>query len=108
MSLLIGHVESSYTDDPTVEPEASWKGYVYAAAMLTVLVSSTLLNQYQAHLMYVIGMNIKTTVTASVYKKALKLSGSAKKETTVGEIVNLMSVDVQRFMDLVPYLNMLL
>jgi hypothetical protein len=26
----------------------------------------------------------------------------------VGEIVNLMSVDVQRFMDLVPYLNMLL
>jgi hypothetical protein len=33
--------------------------------------------------------------------------GAARKESTVGEIVNLMSVDVQRFMDLLPYLNML-
>ena len=29
------------------------------------------------------------------------------KESTVGEVTNLMSVDVQRFMDLVPYLNMI-
>ena len=35
------------------------------------------------------------------------ISGAARKESTVGEIVNLMSVDVQRFMDLLPYLNML-
>ena len=35
------------------------------------------------------------------------MSGAARKESTVGEIVNLMSVDVQRFMDLLPYLNML-
>ena len=28
-------------------------------------------------------------------------------ESTVGEIVNLMSVDVQRIMDLVPFVNML-
>ena len=34
-------------------------------------------------------------------------TGAARKESTVGEIVNLMSVDVQRFMDLLPYLNML-
>ena len=43
-----------------------------------------------------------------MYRKALRLSGTAKKERTVGEIVNLMSVDVQRFMDLVPYLTMLM
>lgn len=35
------------------------------------------------------------------------MTGAARKESTVGEIVNLMSVDVQRFMDLLPYLNML-
>ena len=35
------------------------------------------------------------------------MSVASKKESTVGEVTNLMSVDVQRFMDLVPYLNMI-
>lgn len=35
------------------------------------------------------------------------MSNSARKESTVGEIVNLMSVDAQRFMDLTAYLNMI-
>ena len=40
--------------------------------------------------------------------KSLKMSVASKKESTVGEVTNLMSVDVQRFMDLVPYLNMIM
>jgi len=39
--------------------------------------------------------------------QALRLSNASRKESTVGEIVNLMSVDAQRFMDLTAYLNML-
>lgn len=39
--------------------------------------------------------------------QALRISSSARKESTVGEIVNLMSVDAQRFMDLTSYINML-
>ena len=39
--------------------------------------------------------------------QALRLSNSARKERTVGEIVNLMSVDAQRFMDLMSYLHMI-
>lgn len=35
------------------------------------------------------------------------MSNTARKESTVGEIVNLMAVDAQRFMDLVTYLNMI-
>jgi ATP-binding cassette subfamily C (CFTR/MRP) protein 1 len=35
------------------------------------------------------------------------MSNTARKESTVGEIVNLMSVDAQRFMDLTAYLNMI-
>lgn len=35
------------------------------------------------------------------------MSNSSRKESTVGEIVNLMSVDAQRFMDLTAYLNMI-
>jgi ATP-binding cassette subfamily C (CFTR/MRP) protein 1 len=35
------------------------------------------------------------------------MSNTARKESTVGEIVNLMSVDAQRFVDLTAYLNMI-
>ena len=39
--------------------------------------------------------------------QALLLSNSARQSSTVGEIVNLMSVDAQRFQELTTYLNML-
>ena len=37
----------------------------------------------------------------------LKLSNAARRTSTVGEIVNLMSVDAQRFNDMMTYINML-
>lgn len=39
--------------------------------------------------------------------QAMKISSSAKKKSTIGEIVNLMSVDAQRFMDITTYINMI-
>lgn len=39
--------------------------------------------------------------------QTLKLSNSARKTSTVGEITNLMSVDAQRFMDLTTYFHMI-
>ncbi len=53
-----------------------------------------------------VAMNVRTALVSVVYRKALRMSSSARKESTVGEIVNLMSVDVQRFMDLLPYVNL--
>ena len=38
--------------------------------------------------------------------QALRLSSSAKRDYTLGEIVNLMAVDVQRMMDVVLYVNL--
>ena len=35
------------------------------------------------------------------------LTNSARKKSTVGEIVNLMSVDAQRFMDLMTFLHII-
>ena len=48
-------------------------------------------------------------IVALVYTdiQALRLSNSARRQKTVGEIVNLMSVDAQRFMDLMSYLHMI-
>jgi len=103
MNLMIDYVESYALGDD----DYSWKGYFYAAAMLvTMCVQTLILSQYFER-MFLVGMNLRTAVISVIYRKSLRMSSSAKRESTVGEIVNLMSVDVQRFMDLLPYINMI-
>lgn len=43
----------------------------------------------------------------AVHLQALVITNSVKRESTVGEMVNLMSVDAQRFMDVSPFINLL-
>lgn len=52
-------------------------------------------------------MRIRTVLTSAIYRKALRMSNSARKESTVGEIVNLMSVDTQNIIELMPFINMI-
>ncbi|XP_055876897.1 multidrug resistance-associated protein 1-like isoform X3 [Biomphalaria glabrata] len=89
----------------TSSDEYMWRGFFYASMLLLVaLVQSILLHQY-FHATFLLGMRIRSTIIAVIYRKTLKLSSSAKRSSTVGEIVNLMSVDAQRFMDLTTYLH---
>ncbi|CAG7831109.1 unnamed protein product [Allacma fusca] len=98
LNLLISFVQSG---------EESWKGFLYAGILFaTSCVQTLFLSQY-FHRMFLVGMRIRTTLVSAIYRKALLISNSARKESTVGEIVNLMSVDAQRFMDLTAYLNMI-
>ncbi|XP_044275918.1 ATP-binding cassette sub-family C member 3 isoform X4 [Varanus komodoensis] len=52
-------------------------------------------------------MRLRTGIVGMIYRKSLVITNTAKRSSTVGEIVNLMSVDAQRFMDLTTFLNML-
>ena len=52
-------------------------------------------------------MRIRTCLISAVYRKSLVLSSCAKKDSTAGEIVNLMAVDSQRFIDLLPFVSFL-
>ncbi|XP_051945452.1 canalicular multispecific organic anion transporter 1 isoform X2 [Xyrauchen texanus] len=56
---------------------------------------------------FVLGMKVRTAIMAAVYKKALVVSNGSKKESTVGEIVNLMSADAQRFNDVTNFIHLL-
>ena len=105
MKLMINFVESY--SDPSRPDEETWKGYFYAVVLfLTMTLQSLMTSQYFER-MFVIGVKVRTALVAALYKKSLRISSAAKKESTVGEIVNLMSVDVQKFMDLLPYVNVL-
>jgi hypothetical protein len=60
--------------------------------LLAAIVQTIFLHQY-FHICILIGMRLKSAIITAVYKKALRLSSSARQGSTVGEIVNLMSVD---------------
>lgn len=111
-----------------------WRGYFYASLLLVINVIQTLLLSQYFHRMFKIGIRIRTALIAVIYKKvcwllplcfswsrqlwliwyllfqffpqSLTISSGARRDFTMGEIVNLMSVDAQRFTDLMAYINM--
>ncbi|XP_077172136.1 multidrug resistance-associated protein 1-like isoform X2 [Paroedura picta] len=85
----------------------NWHGYFYTALLFLCSGLQTLVLHQYFHICFVTGMRLKTAVIGAVYRKALVITNSARKTSTVGEIVNLMSVDAQRFMDLATYINMI-
>ncbi|XP_069503216.1 multidrug resistance-associated protein 1 isoform X2 [Ambystoma mexicanum] len=84
-----------------------WQGYFYTVLLFVSAGIQTLILHQYFHICFVTGMRIKTAVIGAVYRKALVITNSARKTSTIGEIVNLMSVDAQRFMDLATYINMI-
>ena len=87
--------------------EPAWRGYLYAGLLFGIASTQTLFLAQYFHRMFLVGLRIRTALISAIFRKALVMSNSARKESTVGEIVNLMAVDAQRFMDLVTYLNMI-
>ncbi|KAM6155275.1 multidrug resistance-associated protein 1 isoform 1-T1 [Rhynchocyon petersi] len=99
LKLLINFVNDQKAPD--------WQGYFYTALLFVSACIQTLVLHQYFHICFVSGMRVKTAVIGAVYRKALVITNAARKSSTVGEIVNLMSVDAQRFMDLATYLNMI-
>uniref|UniRef100_A0A8C0VM35 ABC-type glutathione-S-conjugate transporter n=1 Tax=Cyanistes caeruleus TaxID=156563 RepID=A0A8C0VM35_CYACU len=87
------------------EDSFAWQGYLYAILLfLTSLVQSLCLQQHFS-LCFQLGINVRASLIAAIYKKSLTMSGATRKESTVGETVNLMSADAQRFMDLANFIH---
>nr|XP_046270771.1 multidrug resistance-associated protein 1 [Scatophagus argus] len=85
----------------------SWQGYFYTALLFICTTVQSLILQKYFHVCFVSGMRLRTAIIGAVYRKAVVISSAARRTSTVGEIVNLMSVDAQRFMDLITYINMI-
>ncbi|XP_071120825.1 multidrug resistance-associated protein 1-like isoform X2 [Mytilus edulis] len=92
------------TETDSSEFSQTWKGYMLAAAFfVTILIQSIACHQ-QFYWGMTLGIRVKAALMAAVYRKALTLTSGARKESTVGEIVNLMSIDTQHVQDNINYL----
>lgn len=101
LRILIKFV-SDYTSTP--EPQLPLvRGVMLSIAMFVVsVVQTSILHQYFLNA-FDTGMHIKSGMTSVIYQKALVLSSEASASSSTGDIVNLMSVDVQRLQDLTQW-----
>ncbi|KAK6164406.1 hypothetical protein DH2020_001270 [Rehmannia glutinosa] len=91
-----------YLDGKETSPH---EGYVLAGIFFTAKLVETLTTRQWYLGVDILGMHVRSALTAMVYRKGLRLSSSARKNHTSGEIVNYMAVDVQRVGDYSWYLH---
>ncbi|KAF6018307.1 hypothetical protein EB796_023393 [Bugula neritina] len=91
-NILIKYIESQ----TSACPDPLWKGLLYCGLLLI----SVIVNPLIYNLMFLTNLKaklrIRSSLTSSIYRKALTMSGEAREDTATGEIVNLMSVDTCR------------
>ena len=81
------------------------EGYILAGIFFSAKLVETLTTRQWYLGVDILGMHVRSALTAMVYRKGLRLSSSAKQSHTSGEIVNYMAVDVQRVGDYSWYLH---
>ncbi|KAK9461507.1 P-loop containing nucleoside triphosphate hydrolase protein [Lipomyces oligophaga] len=89
---------NSYTDSDFPEPFTA--GVIIAVSMFLVSLLQTAFQHQHFQRTMTVGMQVKSALVSSIYRKAVVLSGEAKSEKSTGDIVNLMSVDAQRLQDI--------
>ncbi|XP_051002569.1 ATP-binding cassette sub-family C member 2 [Acomys russatus] len=89
------------------DPDAYvWLGYIFAILLFVAALLQSFCLQNYFQFCFVLGVNVRTTIMASIYKKALTLSNLTRRQYTIGETVNLMSVDTQKLMDVTNYIHL--
>ncbi|XP_055398820.1 ATP-binding cassette sub-family C member 4-like isoform X2 [Bubalus kerabau] len=100
---MVSYVEIYDPNDSAALHEA----YGYTAGLSAcVLVWAVLHHLYSYHIQRV-GMRLRVAVCHMIYRKGLRLSSSAMGKTTTGQIVNLLSNDVNRFDQVTMFLHYL-
>lgn len=99
LKTMISHIQERTAN--TEHENDQWKGYFLGGLLLITTIFQSILRGQYLEKMFCLAMNVRTSVISTIYKKSLVISSSARKESTTGEIVNLMAIDAQRFMVIV-------
>ncbi|XP_012731319.2 multidrug resistance-associated protein 4 [Fundulus heteroclitus] len=105
--LLLGKIIEFFENYRQEDTASLYMAYGYAAAMSVSTFGLTILQHLYYYQVIRIGMRIRVAMCHMIYKKALRLSSEAMGQTTTGQIVNLLSNDVNRFDEIILNLHYL-
>lgn len=76
--------------------EPVWKGYVYSVLIFIVYVISSMMIRWGDYIFVNLGLKIKALLIAAIIRKSLRINGTQLGKYTVGELVNMLSVDADK------------
>ncbi|KAL7054622.1 hypothetical protein AAHC03_025969 [Spirometra sp. Aus1] len=83
----------------------NWYGYVLASGFFVgTFISSFLFNQ-GFYVGFSAALSAKSALMAAIYRKTLKLSSEARGDYTAGQIINFLTVDVDRLLEVLTYIH---
>ncbi|KAI4538922.1 hypothetical protein MG293_011189 [Ovis ammon polii] len=100
---MVSYVENYDPSDSAALQEA----YGYAAGLSACVLMWAVLHHLYFYHMQRVGMRLRVAMCHMIYRKALRLSSSAMRKTTTGQVINLMSNDVNRFDQVTMFLHYL-
>ncbi|KAJ1514976.1 Multidrug resistance-associated protein 1 [Coelomomyces lativittatus] len=111
LKLLLDYLNTLYeaSSNPSVTSKPSiGTGVGYVFAMLGLQLTSTLANAQFFTMCMKLGMQVRSGLVTTLYRKALRLSLKARTQTYhPGKIINIISTDTVRLDFVTPYLHML-
>lgn len=96
LNSLLGFIQS-YTSPNEADHKPVALGIILAFGMFFTSLLVTFLNGQLQATSTNLGLEVRTALMSMIYRKALRLSNSARQKSTAGEITNHMSVDAERW-----------
>ncbi|XP_062568069.1 multidrug resistance-associated protein 1-like [Saccostrea cucullata] len=95
LKLMIDFLENKHTN----QAWPLWNGWGLAILFFIGGSAQALFFTRSAFLMMTLGLKMRVALVGLIYQKSLRMNNAAKSHYTIGDIVNLMSVDCQRIQD---------
>ncbi|GIY22075.1 multidrug resistance-associated protein 1 [Caerostris extrusa] len=102
---LLPPIILEYLIDFIGNDEPEWHGYIYALMLFLTACFTTLTSIHNLNFLIIASILPRSGLSASIYRKVLRLSSSSRRCYTVGELCNLVSVDAQRIFELIWSVN---
>uniref|UniRef100_A0A0X3Q2S8 ABC-type glutathione-S-conjugate transporter n=2 Tax=Schistocephalus solidus TaxID=70667 RepID=A0A0X3Q2S8_SCHSO len=92
-----------FLDNKSAYP--AWYGYVLSSGFFVANFLSSFLFNQGFYVGFSTALSARSALMASIYRKTLKLSSESRGDYTAGQIVNFLTVDVDRLLEVMTYIH---
>ncbi|XP_022358424.1 multidrug resistance-associated protein 4 isoform X4 [Enhydra lutris kenyoni] len=105
--IFLGKIINYFENHDPTNAVALHEAYIYATVLTVCTLILAILHHLYFYHVQCAGMRLRVAMCHMIYQKALRLSNVAMGKTTTGQIVNLLSNDVNKFDQVTMFLHFL-